>query len=68
MALQGFLTTIQAAEIIGVTAGRVRQLVIDQQIKGVERPDKRTILIPETEAERLREVEHKRGRPRGGKR
>lgn len=60
--MKGYLTTSQLAERLGISAGRVRQLILDGSIKGVEKIG-RDNLIPEKEAARLASIERKPGRP-----
>lgn len=64
MAIQGYMTTQEAADFIGCTDGRLRQLIRDNAVKGVVRVGKKTHLIPVSEAERMRENPSKIGRPR----
>lgn len=59
-----FLTVAQAAEIIGCTDGRVRQLIREKKINGVDNVSERIRLIPKEEAYRLRDTHHNVGRPR----
>ena len=58
-----FVTTEEAAAIIGVTASRVRQLRLAGVLKA-ERIGFRTLLIPRSEAERIASLKQKTGRPR----
>jgi excisionase family DNA binding protein len=64
VAIQGYLSAQEAADFIGCTDGRVRQLVRANLIRGAVRVGKRALLIPVSEAERLRENPKKTGRPR----
>lgn len=56
-----------AAETIGCTVGRMRQLIRAGDIDYVE-VSPRVCLIPEAEVERLRDNKPKHGRPRVGDR
>lgn len=67
VAIQGYVSTQEAAEIIGCTDARVRQLVKGRAIKGAIRVGQRMFLIPATEAERIKENPSHLGRPRTGK-
>jgi len=60
-----FVTTKEAAAIIGVTESRVCQLRQSGKLKA-QQVDGRTWLIPRSEAERLAEQKPGPGRPRGG--
>jgi len=58
--MQGFLTTQEAAEKLGVTAGRVRQMIVDGQLPATKFG--RDNLIQEAD---LKLVENRKvGRPR----
>lgn len=57
------VTTKEAADIIGVTDARVRQMRKEEKIKAVK-IDNRTWMIPLSEAQRLAENPPKTGRPR----
>lgn len=59
-----FLTVAQAAAVIGCTDGRVRQLIRDKVIKGVQELSERIRLVPKSEAEKVRDTHHGIGRPR----
>jgi len=59
-----FVTTTQAAKIIGCTDSRVRQLVRAGMINGVVKVGPRAVLIPRKEAEKLRDHPSSTGRPR----
>lgn len=67
MSIANYLTVAEAAAVIGVTPGRVRQLVVADEIKGVERVGKRALLIPKREAERIKNIEPTVGRPRSNR-
>ena len=58
-----FVTTEEAASIIGVTSSRVRQLRLAGKLTA-KRIDNRTWVIPRSEAERLALAKPKTGRPR----
>jgi excisionase family DNA binding protein len=59
-----FITTTQAAAIIGCTDSRVRQLVRAGMIPGVVKAGPRAVLIPRRQAEKLRDHPSEVGRPR----
>ena len=61
--MKGFLTTKQAAERLGVTDSRVRQMILDGTVKGAEKIG-RDNLIPEKEIERLSKIDRTVGRPK----
>ena len=65
-----YLTVPQAAAVIGVTPGRVRQMLVDGDIKGDQVPnqDFGRWLIPKAEAARVAAIEKTIGRPRSGSR
>ena len=63
-------TVREAANLIGITAGRIRQMLVDEQVSGVrvQAPGRYDFywLIPLNEVKRLqKEVSHT-GRPRSG--
>ena len=59
-----YLTTKEAAAIIGVTVGRISQLRRSGELRSIQ-VDNRTWLIPRGEAERMAKDERpKVGRPR----
>jgi excisionase family DNA binding protein len=58
MKIQGYYTTEEAASILGVTAGRIRQLSTDGTFTGVQKVGN-TNLIP------VYEVDHYRPAPAG---
>ena len=62
-------TVAQAADEIGVTPGRVRQMLIDGEIRGEQVPDQTNgrWLIGRREVDRVARIEHTVGRPRSGK-
>ncbi len=62
-----FLTIRQAAEEIGVTAGRVRQMICWGEIAGEQippEPGKGRWLIPMSEVKRVSQIKPTTGRPR----
>ena len=59
-----FVTTQEAAEIIGVTDARVRQLRLSGDLRAIK-IDNRTWMIPRNEAEKMAANRPKVGRPRG---
>jgi excisionase family DNA binding protein len=65
MDIKKLLTTAQAAAVIGITPGRVRQLARSGEIKAVKYLDRH--FITPREAKRVAAVEHPLGRPRGAK-
>jgi excisionase family DNA binding protein len=58
-----YLTTQEAADIIGVTDGRVRQMRRNGTIQAIK-VGIRTFLIPRSEAEKFAQKRTKVGRPR----
>jgi excisionase family DNA binding protein len=66
MAFQNFLTPTEAASVIGCTDGRVRQLLRDGKLSG-EKIGVRMWLIPEGEAQKMRDLPAETGRPRKNK-
>lgn len=60
--MKGFLTTKEAAERLGVSAARIRQMIIEGVITEAEKVG-RDNFIPEKEIERLEQTERKAGRP-----
>lgn len=61
-----YLNVVEAANIIGCSPGRVRQLLRADELKGVKANEK-AWLIPRKEAERMAEYQPGTGRPRSGK-
>jgi hypothetical protein len=53
--LDELLTTAEAAAVIGCTVSRVRQLARDGAFKGIVERSPRFALIPQSEAERIRD-------------
>lgn len=66
MAFQNFLTPTEAATVIGCTDGRVRQLLRDGKLLG-QKIGERMWLIPEGEAQKMRDLPIETGRPRKNK-
>jgi excisionase family DNA binding protein len=66
MAFQNFLTPTEAAVVIGCTDGRVRQLLRDGTLLG-KKVGERMWLIPEDEAQKIRDLPVETGRPRKNK-
>lgn len=64
-----WLTVTQAATMIGVTAGRVRQLIMAGEVRAEQIPAKENgrWLVPLSEAKRVAELQPVTGRPRSGK-
>ena len=63
-----FISVSKAAEIIGVTEGRIRQLLaIETSDGGLDgfKINERAWVIPRREAERIRDNPFEIGRPRG---
>lgn len=66
-----YVSVSVAAREIGITSGRLRQMIRANQCAAYKFEDERfpsgySYEIPLTEIERLKEVTHKRGRPRTG--
>lgn len=62
-AMEGeFLTTKEAAEALGVSAAYIRQMIISGAIIGAKKFG-RDNAVPQSEIERLKNVERKAGRP-----
>lgn len=60
--MKGYITTGQLAGRLGVTAARVRRMILDGVVKNVEKIG-RDNFIAEKEAQRLEALERKPGRP-----
>ena len=58
-----FVGAKEAAEIIGCTGGRVRQLLREGTLKG-KKITGNAWLIHKLDAEAIRDIEHETGRPR----
>lgn len=58
-----FLGVTEAAEAIGITASRLRQMLRAKDVKG-EKVGPRAWLVPQKEVDRLKKNPSKRGRPR----
>jgi hypothetical protein len=56
----------QAADIIGVTTGRIRQLLRAGVLSGVK-INARAWVVDERSAQKVRKTQHSGGRPRSGK-
>lgn len=66
MDIAEFVNVEEAADIIGCTGGRIRQMLTREKcIGGAVKINQRAWLIPRQEAERLRDIESGVGRPRG---
>lgn len=61
-----FYTTAEAAEVIGITQGRLCQLLRAGILKG-RKAGQQTWLIPKREVERFQSTPQKTGRPRVGR-
>ena len=59
--MNGYLTTAETAHRLGVTASRVRQMVLEGVLIGEKFG--RDLFIPEFEVERVEQMERKPGRP-----
>jgi hypothetical protein len=60
-----FVNVQEAADIIGCTGGRIRQMLTREKcIDGARKINRRAWLIPRQEAERLRDIVATVGRPR----
>ncbi len=55
LSVSQFVSTAEAATIIGCTDGRVRQMVRAGDITGVVRMSPRVVLIPRKQAEKIRD-------------
>ena len=64
--IEGYYNVREAAACIGVTPGRIRQMLTDGEISG-KRANPRAWLIHKDEVERVANLEHATGRPRSGK-
>lgn len=62
--IHDYVTVTQAAKIVGVTPGRIRQMLANGAMHG-EKFDGRMWVVPVSEAERLRDTTTTVGRPRG---
>lgn len=62
--LRKYMTATQAAELIGCTTGRVRQLIKEGKIAGAEKAYNFGWVIPIVEVTRIRDSESATGRPR----
>lgn len=60
--IKGYLTTAEAAERLGVSTTRIRQMILEGVIKGATKVGQNN-LIPEKEVKRLETTERKAGRP-----
>lgn len=61
-----FLSVEEAANYIGCTSGRVRQMLRNGDIQG-QKVHERSWIVPESEAAKVKENTHKVGRPRKNK-
>lgn len=61
-----YLNVKDAAKLIGCTEGRVRQLLIADQIRG-EKINSRAWLVEKKDAERVRDIAPRGGMPRIGR-
>lgn len=60
--IKGYVTTNEAAERLGVSSGRIRQMIIQGIIKDTTKAGQ-VNLIPEKEVKRLESTERAPGRP-----
>lgn len=60
--MEGYLTTTEAATRLGISTARIRRMILDELIKGVEKFGRENV-IPEAEIERLEKIDRKAGRP-----
>jgi excisionase family DNA binding protein len=60
--MKGYLTAKQAAERLGISDARIRQMIIEGVIKGASKFGRENV-IPEKEVERLENIDRKPGRP-----
>ncbi len=66
--LDGFYTTTQAADVLGVTDGRIRQFLLEGRLRGEKLPlgedeEHHPWLIPKAELRRFQKVDRPTGRP-----
>lgn len=66
MPLNELLNVEEAAEVIGVTTGRVRQMLRDGEMRG-KKANERAWMVDKSEVDRVAAEEKKTGRPRGGR-
>jgi excisionase family DNA binding protein len=66
MPIDDLMNVDEAAAIIGVTTGRVRQMLRDGEMKG-RKANERAWLVAKEEVQRVADEEKKTGRPRSGK-
>ncbi len=66
MAIENYLTAAEAAELIGCTGNRVRQLIRAGAIQA-KKIGHGMWLVPVNEAEKARDLPYKTGRPRNSK-
>lgn len=66
MTVGDLLNVREAAAVIGVTTGRVRQMLREGELIGIK-ANERAWLVRREEAKRKADEEQKTGRPRSGK-
>ena len=66
MPLNELLNVEEAAEVIGVTTGRVRQMLRDGEMHG-KKANERAWMVDKAEVDRVAAEEKKTGRPRSGR-
>lgn len=66
MSIENYLTATEAAELIGCSSARVRQMIQQGVIKG-KKLSPRMWLIARADAEKVRNLPYKTGRPRNSK-
>ena len=62
-----FYSVPEAADQLGLTDGRIRQMLAAEEIKG-QKLGQKNWAIPRSEVERLKQVPQTNGRPRSGSR
>jgi hypothetical protein len=66
MSIENYLTPTEAADFIGCSSARVRQMLCDGLLAG-KKISPRLWLIPVEEAKKIRDLPAKTGRPRKSK-
>lgn len=61
-AMEGYLTTKEAAARLGVSTARIRQMIIEGVINGAEKFGRDNV-VSEKEVKRLESLDRKAGRP-----
>ncbi len=60
--MKGYVTTKELAERLGISSTRVRQMILNKQIKAEWIGQMK--VIPESEAKRIEQIDRPTGRPR----